>query len=132
TATGLILGTPEYMAPEQVAGKKADERADIYSFGIILYEIFTGKLPFTGDSAIAVGFQQMREDPRKPSELNPNISPELETVILRALEKDPQNRYGSVSEMRIDLQRALGQRLPATSSFGEKNATRLETLEKKE
>jgi serine/threonine protein kinase len=107
TATGLILGTPEYMAPEQVAGKKADERADIYSFGIILYETFTGKVPFTGDTAIAVGFQQMREKPPPPSEINPQISTEVERVILKALQKNPSDRYSSVAEMRTDLEKAF-------------------------
>ncbi len=66
TVTGLIMGTPEYMAPEQVSGKKVDERADIYSLGVILFEIFTGKLPFTGESAISVGFKQIKDDPPSP------------------------------------------------------------------
>jgi serine/threonine-protein kinase len=109
TATGLILGTPEYMAPEQVEGKRADERADIYSFGIILYEIFTGRVPFSGDSAIAVGFQQMREEPVRPSAINSKISEKLERVILKALQKDPEDRYASVSELRFELQQAFGQ-----------------------
>jgi serine/threonine protein kinase len=109
TATGLILGTPEYMAPEQVEGKRADERADIYSFGIILYEIFTGRVPFSGDSAIAVGFQQMREEPVRPSAINSKISEKLERVILKALQKDPEDRYASVSELRLELQQAFGQ-----------------------
>lgn len=107
TATGLILGTPEYMAPEQVSGKKADERADIYSFGIILYEIFTGRVPFTGDTAIAIGFQQLREDPPPPREVNPQISTELERIILKALQKEPSARYSSVSEMRADLDKTF-------------------------
>jgi serine/threonine-protein kinase len=107
TATGLILGTPEYMAPEQVAGKKADERADIYSFGIILYELFTGKVPFTGETAIAVGFQQMREEPTPPREVNPQISNELEHIILKSLQKNPSARYSTVPEMRADLEKAF-------------------------
>jgi eukaryotic-like serine/threonine-protein kinase len=77
TATGLILGTPEYMAPEQIVGKKADERADIYSLGVILYEIFSGTTPFIGDSAIAIGFRQLREDPVRPTEINSKISSPL-------------------------------------------------------
>ncbi len=115
TATGLILGTPEYMAPEQVAGKKVDERADIYSFGIILYEIFTGKVPFSGDSAIAVGFQQLREEPLRPSEINPRISARLENVILKALRKSPDERYNSISEIREELEQVFGQASPARS-----------------
>ncbi|MCI0414157.1 serine/threonine protein kinase, partial [bacterium] len=78
TATGLIMGTPEYMAPEQVSGKSVDERADIYSLGIILYEMFTGRVPFTGDSAIAIGFKQLKEDPPKPRDLNGQIPLEIE------------------------------------------------------
>jgi serine/threonine protein kinase len=109
TATGLIMGTPEYMAPEQVSGQKVDERADIYSLGIILYELFTGKVPFTGDSAIAVGFKQMKEDPPAPREVNTQLSTAVEKVILRALQKDPALRYFSVSELRADLERAVMQ-----------------------
>ncbi len=84
TATGLIMGTPEYMAPEQVSGKKIDERADIYSFGIILYELFTGRVPFIGDSAIAVGFMQIKEEPVAPTKVNPGVSPEVEKSHLQS------------------------------------------------
>jgi eukaryotic-like serine/threonine-protein kinase len=107
TATGLIMGTPEYMAPEQVSGQKVDERADLYSLGIILYELFTGKVPFTGDSAIAVGFKQMKEDPPPPRQLNPQLPAEIERIILRALQKDPVMRYFSVAELRSDLGEAV-------------------------
>jgi serine/threonine protein kinase len=104
TATGLIMGTPEYMSPEQVAGKRVDERTDIYSFGIILYELFTGRVPFHGDSAIAVGFKQIKEAPQSPSEINTQIPTEVEKVILKALEKDPSRRFGSVTEIKAALQ----------------------------
>ncbi len=107
TATGLIMGTPEYMSPEQVSGQKVDERSDIYSLGIILYELFTGRVPFTGDSAIAVGFKQMKEDPPLPRQLNPQLSEAVERVILHALQKDPARRYRSVSDMRQDLEKAV-------------------------
>ncbi|HSP06807.1 MAG TPA: serine/threonine-protein kinase, partial [Acidobacteriota bacterium] len=110
TATGLIMGTPEYMAPEQVAGKRVDERADLYSLGIILYELFTGHVPFTGDSAIAVGFKQMKDDPPAPRSLNPQIPQEVEAVILRALQKDPQMRYRSVSDLKVALEAAVLQK----------------------
>jgi eukaryotic-like serine/threonine-protein kinase len=106
TVTGLIMGTPEYMAPEQVAGKTVDERADIYSLGIILYEMFTGRVPFTGESAIAVGFKQLKEDPTKPREINPQIPVEVENVILRALEKNPLSRFSSVAELKANLEKA--------------------------
>src|SRR5262245_12202335 len=109
TATGLIMGTPEYMAPEQVAGKRVDERADVYSLGIILYELFTGRVPFSGYSAIAVGFKQMKDDPPPPRELNPQISPAVENVIFKALQKDPMHRYRSAAELKLDLEQAVRQ-----------------------
>src|SRR5262249_29407852 len=107
TATGLIMGTPEYMAPELVSGKRADERSDIYALGIILYELFTGRVPFSGDSPIAVGFKQLKEEPTSPCELNPQIDSAVESVILRALQKDPLKRYKSVTDLRADLEGAL-------------------------
>jgi serine/threonine protein kinase len=107
TATGLIMGTPEYMAPEQVSGKKIDERADIYSLGIILYEIFTGRVPFTGESAIAVGFMQLKEEPTPPTKINPGISTEIEKIICKALEKDPIHRYRTITELKRDLEAAV-------------------------
>lgn len=107
TATGLIMGTPEYMAPEQVSGKRVDERADLYSLGIILYELFTGKVPFRGDSAIAVGFMQMKDPPQPPHEINPQIPPEIESIILKCLEKEPNARFGSVAQVKAALQNAI-------------------------
>jgi serine/threonine-protein kinase len=107
TATGLIMGTPEYMSPEQVAGSKVDERTDIYSLGVILYELFTGCVPFTGDSAIAVGFMQMKDPPPSPRSINPHISPQIEAVILRALAKEPMQRYPTVAALRSALEKAV-------------------------
>ena len=107
TATGLIMGTPEYMSPEQVAGSKVDERTDIYSLGVILYELFAGCVPFTGDSAIAVGFMQMKDPPQSPRSINPQISPQIEAVILRALEKEPMRRYPTIAALRADLEKAI-------------------------
>jgi hypothetical protein len=109
TATGLIMGTPEYMSPEQVSGKKVDERADIYSLGIILYELFTGRVPFSGDSAIAVGFKQLKDAPPSLREINPQLPEAVEKVILKALEKDPANRFGSVASFRAALEEAVQQ-----------------------
>lgn len=116
TATGLIMGTPEYMAPEQVAGRKVDERADIYSLGIILYELFTGRVPFTGESAIAVGFRQMKEEPVAPRQWNPELPEAIERVILKALEKDPLRRYSLVTELKSDIERAALQPAAAAES----------------
>ncbi len=107
TATGLIMGTPEYMSPEQVSGTKVDERTDMYSLGVILYELFTGRVPFTGDSAIAIGFMQMKDPPPPPTGVNPQLSPQIEAVILRALEKDPVRRYQTIAELRSDLEKAV-------------------------
>lgn len=114
TATGLIMGTPEYMSPEQVSGKKVDERADIYSLGIILYELFTGRVPFSGDSAIAVGFKQLKEDPPLPRDVNPQLPAEVETILLKALQKDPSNRYGSVTALKTALQEAVFSQAPSS------------------
>jgi serine/threonine-protein kinase len=111
TATGLIMGTPEYMAPEQVAGKRVDERADIYALGIILYELFTGRVPFTGDSAIAVGFMQMKDPPLPPRNINPQLPDEIEAVILKCLQKEPSARYASVGQLKSALEKAV--RAPA-------------------
>jgi serine/threonine protein kinase len=130
TATGLIMGTPEYMAPEQVAGKHVDERADIYSLGIILYEIFTGRVPFSGNSAIAVGFMQIKETPPAPRTINPQLQPEAERVILKALEKDPAFRYRSVGELKSELERAVLQPIPSTSrdAVGQPESQRAKTV----
>jgi serine/threonine-protein kinase len=125
TATGLIMGTPEYMAPEQVAGKTVDERADIYSLGIILYEMLTGRVPFTGDSAIAVGFKQLKEDPCKPSEINPQIPSEVESVILRAIQKNPLSRFLSVGELKSSLEKAALQ--PSQALLKEESRSRNES-----
>ena len=114
TATGLIMGTPEYMAPEQVAGKHVDERADIYALGVILFEMLTGRVPFTGDSAIAVGFQQLKDPPPSPRSINPQIPEEVERIILKALEKNPIQRYRTVDEMRKEFAAALPRFASAT------------------
>lgn len=107
TATGLIMGTPEYMAPEQVAGKHVDERTDIYALGVMLFEMLTGRLPFTGDSAIAVGFQQMKDPPPAPRSINPQIPESVERIILKALEKNPIHRYRTASEIRNEFAATL-------------------------
>jgi hypothetical protein len=107
TATGLIMGTPEYMSPEQVSGKHVDERADIYALGVILFEMLTGRVPFTGESAIAVGFQQLKDPPPSPRSINPQIPEEIERIILKALEKNPMHRYRNVDELRKQFESAL-------------------------
>jgi serine/threonine protein kinase len=120
TATGLIMGTPEYMAPEQVEGKRVDERADIYSLGIILYELFTGQVPFTGDSAIAVGFKQMKEQPPAPRSIAAHVPPEVETIIMKCLEKNPLQRYPTVTEVKHQLEAAMLRPVPASAEIESK------------
>ncbi|MGE0326919.1 MAG: serine/threonine protein kinase [Polyangiaceae bacterium] len=101
TKTGMIFGTPEYMSPEQAAGKKADQRVDIYATGIILYEMFTGAVPFTGETFMAVLAAHLNDSPPPMRMIAPDlqISPELEAVIMRALAKKPDERFQSMSEM---------------------------------
>jgi serine/threonine-protein kinase len=98
------LGTPDYIAPEQVKGKRGDGRTDIYAMGVILYEMLTGKLPFTGPSPLAVMNDRVLNHPTPPSVANPSISPELQEVLYRALERDPRNRYAKASNFAWDLE----------------------------
>src|ERR1700723_2318110 len=101
--TGSRVGTPAYMAPEQVAGKPVDYRTDIYSLGLILYEMFTGAAAFTADNSIAVALKQMREEPPAPHEIEPNIPVASERAILKCLEKDPAKRFQSIAELESNL-----------------------------
>jgi serine/threonine protein kinase/Flp pilus assembly protein TadD len=104
TRTGAILGTPRYMSPEQVQGTPVDHRTDIYSLGLIFYEILTGALPFSGDSTYTLMYQRVHEIPRGPEQLNPQIPPYLSAVVLRCLERDPALRYQSAAEILADLE----------------------------
>lgn len=105
TSTGTVMGTPDYMSPEQAQGLEMDHRTDIYSAGVVLFEIFTGKLPFIADSTLAVLNKHVREAPPKPTALNPNIPPELERILLKALAKNPDQRYQTIQELYDDLDR---------------------------
>ncbi len=93
TATGSVMGTAQYLSPEQAQGKPTTPRSDIYSIGVILYEALTGRVPFQGDSAVAVALKQVSEAPRRPSAINPDIPPALDAVVMRALAKDPDARF---------------------------------------
>jgi serine/threonine-protein kinase len=104
TAAGVMIGTPEYMSPEQVEGKEVDQRSDIYSLGVILYEMVTGRVPFEGDTPFTIGMKQKGEIPQDPKELNSHISDDLNRLILRCLEKDKENRHQSAGEVRAELE----------------------------
>ena len=99
-----MLGTPDYISPEQVQGKRGDQRSDIYALGIMFYEMLTGTVPFTGANPLAVMNARLVTEPPPPGELNPEISPQLEEIVFRALEKEPRNRYATASEMALDLE----------------------------
>jgi serine/threonine-protein kinase len=93
TGTGSVMGTAQYLSPEQAQGKETTARSDIYSIGVVLYEALTGRVPFEGDSAVAVALKQVSETPRRPSALNPKVPPALDAVVMRALAKDPDARF---------------------------------------
>ena len=104
-ATGLLLGTPHYMSPEQIRSREVDARSDIYSLGALTYHAVTGRPPFEGDTPIAVTFAHLSEEPTPPRLLRKNISPELEEAILAALSKSPRDRPQSVAEFRSAIPR---------------------------
>lgn len=115
TQTGMVIGTAAYLSPEQAQGNPVDARSDVYSLGCVLYEMLTGRPPFTGDAPLAIAYKHVREDPVPPSAVNPDVPRELDAVALKALSKNPDNRYSSAHEMRDDLQRFLsGQKVHAT------------------
>ena len=115
TSTGTVMGTPDYMPPEQAQGQPADFRSDIYSLGIVFYEIFTGHLPFSGDTVMAVVLAHIQRPAPAPRQANPAIPPELEAVILRCIEKSPSKRYQRVEDVLEDLG-AVSTRLDATAA----------------
>ncbi|WP_328389708.1 Stk1 family PASTA domain-containing Ser/Thr kinase [Nocardia sp. NBC_00416] len=112
TATAAVIGTAQYLSPEQARGETVDARSDVYSVGCVLFEILTGEPPFTGDSPVAVAYQHVREDPRLPSLVYEGVPRELDSIVLEAMAKNPANRYQSAAEMRADLIRVLGGQKP--------------------
>jgi beta-lactam-binding protein with PASTA domain len=112
TQTAAVIGTAQYLSPEQARGEQVDARSDVYSLGCVLYEMLTGEPPFIGDTPVAVAYQHVREDPVAPSHKRQGISPELDAVVLKALAKNPDNRYQTAAEMRADLVRVHGGEKP--------------------
>ena len=119
--TGAVLGTAHYISPEQAQGKELTSASDIYSLGIVMYESVTGQLPFDGPDAVSVAMKQVQEMPVPPSQINPSIEPSLEAIIMRAIEKDPANRFATAQEMRSALNDYLAGRPVA---FGDFNGAR--------
>ena len=103
TAAGSAVGSVHYISPEQAKGEPTDNKADIYSVGVVLYEMLTGKVPFDGDTAVSVALMQLQKEPRRPREIDPNIPVGLEQITMRAMQKRPRDRYQSASEMLMDL-----------------------------
>lgn len=115
TATAQIVGTAQYMAPEQVRGGPVDARSDVYATGCLLYELLTGRAPFTGGTALQTAEQHLREVPVPPSRLNPGLPAWADAIVSRALAKDPGARYQSAAEMRADVRRAMTPQVPAAA-----------------
>ena len=127
TQTAAVIGTAQYLSPEQARGETVDARSDIYSAGCLLYELLVGRPPFVGESPVSVAYQHVREAPVPPSQLDPVITPDIDAVTLKALAKDPADRYQSAREMKADLARVLaGQQTTAVVPLvGDTAATRV-------
>ncbi|MEU3502425.1 Stk1 family PASTA domain-containing Ser/Thr kinase [Streptomyces hundungensis] len=119
TQTAAVIGTAQYLSPEQAKGEQVDARSDLYSTGCLLYELLTVRPPFVGDSPVAVAYQHVREEPQPPSNFDSEITPEMDAIVLKALVKDPAYRYQSADEMRADIEAYLdGQPVAATATLG--------------
>ena len=107
TAAQSVMGTAQYLSPEQARGEVVDARSDLYSASVLLYELLTGKPPFTGDSPVSIAYQHVSEMPTPPSQVDPGVTPEIDAVVLRALAKSPDDRYQTAAEFRADVERAI-------------------------
>src|SRR5258706_1405449 len=110
TQTSAVIGTAQYLSPEQARGEPVDARSDVYATGCVLFELLCGHPPFVGDNPVSVAYQHVREDPLPPSESNRDVPPDIDAVVLKALAKNPLNRYQSAGEMRADVMRAAAGR----------------------
>ncbi|GIE80973.1 serine/threonine protein kinase [Actinoplanes philippinensis] len=110
TQTSAVIGTAQYLSPEQARGESVDARSDVYAAGCVLFELVIGHPPFVGDSPVSVAYQHVREEPRVPSSVNREIPPDIDAIVLKALAKNPLNRYQSAQEMRADALRAVSGR----------------------
>ncbi len=108
TQTGMVVGTPQYLSPEQALGRGVDERSDLYSVGCMLFELLTGRLPFDGDSPLAVAYQHVQEEPPVPSTINRSLPPAVDALIARALRKNPAERFPTADAMREECERVTG------------------------
>ncbi len=126
TQTSAVIGTAQYLSPEQARGEAVDARSDVYAAGCVLFELLCGHPPFVGDSPVAVAYQHVREDPRPPSDSNREVTPDIDSVVLKALAKNPINRYQSSGEMRADVLRAAaGRPVLATPLMREEETAQL-------
>ncbi|WP_063780383.1 protein kinase [Kitasatospora sp. MY 5-36] len=107
TQTGMVVGTPQYLSPEQALGKPVDARSDLYSVGVMLFEMITGQLVFDGDSAFSIAYKHVQEEPPAPSTLNRSITPEVDAFVAQALRKDPAHRFQSAAAMRDEAERLI-------------------------
>ncbi|HEX2170903.1 MAG TPA: Stk1 family PASTA domain-containing Ser/Thr kinase, partial [Dehalococcoidia bacterium] len=112
TQTGMVIGTAAYLSPEQAQGNPVDARSDVYALGCVLFEMLTGRTPFAGDTPLSIAYKHVRENVAPPSETNPDVPRELDAIVLKAMAKNPDNRYASATEMQEDLQRYLGGQTP--------------------
>jgi len=117
TQTAQVIGTAQYLSPEQARGERVDARSDIYSTGCVLYELLTGKPPFTGDSPVAIAYQHVREEPVPPSQVDPQIPQWADAIVLKAMAKEADHRYQNATEFRQEIQRVLqGQPVASTAA----------------